>query len=76
MTTNQENEQHITLGQFLKVAGAIQTGGQAKWFLAEHGVFVNGEREERRGRKLYEGDEVEIEGDGIYEVGFSDEESQ
>lgn len=68
------DEEFITLGQFLKLAGVIQTGGMAKWFLSEHEVFVNGEKDDRRGRKLYEGDEVEIPGDGVYEVGFDTEE--
>lgn len=50
--------EYITLGQLLKEVGIIDTGGMAKWFLAEHEVFVNGELENRRGRKLYPGDEV------------------
>ncbi|WP_046176376.1 S4 domain-containing protein YaaA [Domibacillus indicus] len=73
-TKNTENEEFITLGQFLKLAGIIQTGGQAKWYLSEHEVYVNGELDARRGRKLFEGDEVEIPGDGVYEVGFGNEE--
>jgi ribosome-associated protein YbcJ (S4-like RNA binding protein) len=32
----------------------------AKWFLSEHEVFVNGESEDRRGRKLRTGDQVDI----------------
>ena len=31
----------ITLGQFLKLADVIQSGGMAKWFLSEHEVLVN-----------------------------------
>lgn len=50
----------ITLGQFLKLADVIQTGGMAKWFLQEYEVYVNGELESRRGRKLREGDVVYI----------------
>ncbi|RAS74913.1 S4 domain-containing protein YaaA [Priestia endophytica] len=50
----------ITLGQFLKLADVIQSGGMAKWFLSEHEVFVNGESEDRRGRKLRTGDQVDI----------------
>ncbi|MGG3448825.1 MULTISPECIES: S4 domain-containing protein YaaA [Bacillaceae] len=64
----------ITLGQFLKLAGVIQTGGMAKWFLSEHDVYINGEEDNRRGRKLREGDRVEIPGDGVYEVAFGSEE--
>ncbi len=50
----------ITLGQFLKLADVISTGGMAKWFLSEHEVFVNGEPENRRGKKLVNNDLVEI----------------
>jgi ribosome-associated protein len=59
---------YITLGQFLKLAEVIQTGGMAKWFLSEHAVFVNGEQESRRGRKLYAGDRIEIPNYGSFVV--------
>lgn len=52
----------ITLGQLLKRANIIATGGQAKAFLATHDVRVNGERETRRGRKLHPGDVVTVDG--------------
>ncbi|BBA74606.1 MULTISPECIES: ribosome maturation protein RlbA [Bacillus] len=58
----------ITLGQFLKLADVIQSGGMAKWFLSEHEVTVNNEPDNRRGRKLYVGDEVAIEGFGSFQV--------
>ncbi|MEC3758592.1 ribosome maturation protein RlbA [Bacillus halotolerans] len=58
----------ITLGQFLKLADVIQSGGMAKWFLSEHEVLVNNEPDNRRGRKLYVGDVVEIEGFGSFQV--------
>ena len=58
----------ITLGQFLKLAEVIQSGGMAKWFLSEHEVFNNQEPDNRRGRKLYPGDVVEIEGHGTFQV--------
>ncbi len=45
----------VTLGQFLKLANLIQTGGEAKEFLANHKIFVDGELDNRRGRKLYDG---------------------
>jgi ribosome-associated protein len=47
---------HITLGQLLKAADIIGTGGEAKFYLAETVVSVNGEPEQRRGRKLRPGD--------------------
>ncbi len=58
----------ITLGQFLKLADVIQSGGMAKWFLSEHEVLINGEPDNRRGRKLYVGDTVTIEGFGSFQV--------
>lgn len=51
---------YITLGQLLKRCGRIDTGGAAKWYLQEHAVFVNGEQENRRGKKLYDKDIVEL----------------
>jgi len=60
--------EYITLGQFLKVAELIQSGGMAKWFLSEYEVFVNGEQDQRRGRKLRSGDEIDIPSFGKYTV--------
>ena len=53
-----KDEDFITLGVLLKLAGIIDTGGQAKWFLNENAVLVNDEEENRRGRKLYHGDVI------------------
>ena len=50
----------VTLGQFLKMTDAISSGGMAKWFLQENDVYVNGEIDRRRGRKLHVGDLVNI----------------
>jgi len=58
----------ITLGQFLKLADVIQSGGMAKWFLSEHEVYVNGIQDQRRGKKLVEGDKVEIPGIGQFMI--------
>lgn len=58
----------ITLGQFLKLVQAIDTGGMAKWFLQTKEVYVNGERENRRGRKLKHGDTVDIREFGTFIV--------
>ena len=52
----------ITLAQFLKFAGIISNGGEAKFFLQENEVIVNHEVENRRGRKLYPGTFVEVFG--------------
>lgn len=58
----------ITLGQALKVTDAISSGGMAKWFLQENDVYVNGEIDNRRGRKLRHGDVINIPGVGRYVV--------
>ena len=54
--------EYITLGQLLKLAGIIGTGGEVKQFLAETSIRVNGEHDNRRGRKLRAGDVVAAEG--------------
>ena len=50
-----------TLGQALKIWGIAGTGGEAKVLIQFGEVLVNGEVETRRGRKLQEGDVVEVE---------------
>ena len=52
----------ITLGQFLKFSGQISTGGEVKNFLEESTIFVNNITENRRGKKLFSGDLIEING--------------
>ena len=56
------NQEFITLQSVLQVSNVISTGGMAKAFLEEEDVYVNGELERRRGRKLYPDDEVEVLG--------------
>jgi ribosome-associated protein len=58
----------ITLGQLLKEVGIIDTGGMAKWFLSEHEVFLNNEVENRRGKKLYNGDVISIPSHGTFRI--------
>lgn len=50
--------EYITLGQFLKFAGIIHMGGEAKNYLSANRVLVNQADENRRGRKLRPGDIV------------------
>jgi ribosome-associated protein len=57
-----------TLGQALKVASLVGSGGEAKVLIQAGEVLVNGEVETRRGCKLEEGDVVEV-GDERLEVG-------
>ena len=57
-----------TLGQALKAASLVGSGGEAKVLIQAGEVLVNGEVETRRGRKLRKGDVVEV-GDERLEVG-------
>jgi ribosome-associated protein len=57
----------ITLGQALKAANVVGTGGEAKILIQAGEVWVNGDVETRRGRRLREGDVVEV-GDALLEV--------
>lgn len=55
-------DEYITLQQILKACNVLESGGQVKAYLAENPVLVNGESENRRGKKLRPGDVVEAEG--------------
>ena len=55
------NSEYITLGQLLKMTDFIQSGGEAKFAVKELHITVNGEMEDRRGRKLRSGDGIIIE---------------
>lgn len=52
--------EYIKLDQFLKLAGVVETGGEAKHLIQSGQVMVNGAIETRRGRKLYHGDIVVV----------------
>jgi ribosome-associated protein len=61
----------IRLGQLLKLAGVVPSGGEAK-LLLEHGqVAVNGQVETRRGRQLLAGDVVAAGGEELRIVAAS-----
>ena len=53
-------EDYITLGQFLKLVDLISSGGEVKHFLAENTFLINHETDNRRGRKLYKNDLIEV----------------
>jgi ribosome-associated protein len=55
----------IRLGQLLKLAGIVDSGGEAKVLLATGEVTVNGEPETRRGRQLRAGDEIRAAGETV-----------
>lgn len=58
-------DEFIKLGQLLKLANLVQDGVEAKYAIADGLVTVNGEVDERRGRKVYEGDIVSYDGNEI-----------
>ena len=53
----------IRLDQFLKLTGAVETGGHAKQVIQAGEVLVNGAVETRRRRQLRDGDVVEFAGE-------------
>lgn len=55
----------IRLGQFLKFAGVLDTGGDVKEAIIDGYVSVNGEVDRRRGRQLQLGDVVTFEGRSV-----------
>lgn len=65
METIQLREEYIKLGQALKAAGLVSSGIDAKMVIQDELVKVNGEMENRRGRKLYDGDLVEYNGEQV-----------
>lgn len=55
-------DEFIKLGQALKLAGIAQSGIDAKIMITDGLVKYNGEVELRRGKKVYEGDIIEVDG--------------
>ena len=51
----------IKLGQFIKLASLVETGGAAKEVIADGRVTVNGATDTRRGKTLHDGDVVCID---------------
>ncbi len=70
-----DDQATIPLDKFLKVAGAVGTGGEAKVLIQSGAVQVNGEVETRRGRKLKQGDAVEL-ADQSFTVEFGAEDDE
>jgi ribosome-associated protein len=70
--TTGDTGETIKLDQFLKLAGVVRSGGEAKIVIQSGQVTVNGHVETRRGRKLRHGDVVVARGEEL--VMLSDEE--
>ena len=54
-------DEFIKLGQALKLAGVVEDGVEEKYAIQDGLVQVNGEVDQRRGRKVYEGDVITFE---------------
>lgn len=61
------NTDYITLAQLLKIVNFVGSGGEAKIACQELEIYVNGEPENRRGKKLYPNDVIDVEGN-IFEI--------
>ena len=55
-------DEYIKLGQAMKLAGLAEEGSEAKQVIQSGEVEVNGQTENRRGRKLFEGDVCTFQG--------------
>ena len=58
-------DDYIKLGQALKAAGMVSSGIDAKMVILDGMVRVNGKTELQRGKKLYDGDLVEFQGEKV-----------
>lgn len=54
--------EYIKLDSLLKLAGLVETGGEAKLLIQNGQVEVNGEACAMRGKKLRPGDSVTLDG--------------
>ena len=61
-------EEFIKLGQALKAANLVESGVEDKMVIQDGEVMVNGVVETQRGKKLYDGDVVLLDGETIYIV--------
>lgn len=52
--------EYIKLDQFLKLASIIGAGGEARFFIEDNIILVNDEPEDRRGKKLRNGDIIKV----------------
>ena len=65
METIKLRDEYIKLGQAFKAAGFVESGVEAKLVIQDGLVKVNGQTETQRGKKLYDGDEVQFENQKI-----------
>ena len=56
------SSKHNELCKILKYENLVQSGGEAKFAIAEGEVKVNGEVETRKRKKIFSGDVIEFDG--------------
>lgn len=61
------NKEPVELYKLLKFEGLVDSGGQAKAFVADGRVKLNGAVETRKRKKIVGGDQIEFDGE-IYSV--------
>ncbi|MGP1434199.1 MAG: RNA-binding S4 domain-containing protein [Catonella sp.] len=58
-------DDYIKLGQLIKLAGCVDNGVEAKFYIQNGSVSVNGQTDTRRGRKVVPGDIVSFNGEEV-----------
>jgi ribosome-associated protein len=58
----------IKLQQALKLAGFLNQGSDVKFYLSQEQILVNGQVALERGKKLRNGDSVELIGSGKFKI--------
>ena len=61
------DSEFVNLGQFLKIVDLVSSGGETKSFISLNHIYINSTEENRRGRKIYKGDLVEVNSQ-VYEI--------
>ena len=59
---------YIKLDSFLKLAGIVMSGGEAKEMIQDGMIEINDEVEKRRGRKLYPGDKIIFDNNTVFVI--------
>ena len=68
MTDIEIHTETIQLDQFLKLAGAVPSGGVVKELIAQGAILRNGAVETARRRKLVHGDVITVDSEDAYRV--------
>lgn len=70
------SEEPVELYKILKLASRVQSGGEAKYVIAEGRVMVNGEVETRKRKKIFSGDMVTFNNESVRVAALFEESDQ